>query len=126
MFKKILLGLALCALFAGTVSHAQGRVISGNLPWDNDAATIVLQQRLEGMFPDGTPIPDLDAALIAERFSFEGDRRGYSSPTMDGTRRASRHVARFRFGCGTRLQMSWTQSGGQVFDIRGILHEGCL
>ena len=126
MFRKLAVGLALIATVIGSMALAQGRPISGGLPWDNQAADVVLKQRVAQQFPDATPVGVLNAALAAERFSMVSDDRGISSPTGDGRRFASRGVARFRFGCSTRVSLNWQQRDGQVFDMEGYMHQGCL
>ncbi|MCF2903728.1 hypothetical protein L0666_01910 [Octadecabacter sp. CECT 8868] len=126
MFRKVLLGLTVIAAFLGTMSLAQDRPISGSLPWNNEAAEPVLEQRLADMFPDGTPVAKLDTALDAERFSMVSDDRGLSSATSEGRRFASRGVARFVFGCTTRVSLRWQQVDGQVFEMEGYMHQGCL
>ena len=117
MFRKSTLGLALLITIIASFTLAQGRAISGGLPWDNEAAEIVLQQRVADLFPDGTPVDVLNTALAAERFSMVSDSRGFSTPTGDGSRFASRGVARFVFGCSTRVSLRWEQRGGQVFEM---------
>jgi len=126
MLKKILILFALCCGVAGSAVNAQNRPISSDLPWDNDAATAVLEDRLPVMFPDGSSAANLHAALENERFHMTSDRRGTSTPTSDGYHFVNKNVLRFRFGCGTTLQVNWQQRDGQVFDIVGRMHEGCM
>lgn len=85
----------------------------------------ILQQRLDVMVFDGTPNAKLNDALTAERFSVVSDDRGLSTPTGDGYQFASRAEARFRIGCPTRVALNWQQGGGQIFELEGIMHEGC-
>ena len=126
MNKLLMFGIALVAVGLGSYVMAQGRAISGGLPWDNEAAEVVLNERLAEMFPDETPVGTLNEALSTERFLMVSDNRGTSSPMGDGTRFASRGVARFIPGCSTRVSLRWQQRSGQVFEMEGAMHRGCL
>lgn len=123
MFKRSTIILALGAGIAATSVCAD---IARGLPWNNNAADVVLEQRMAAQFPDGTPVAVLERALNIERFSMASDR-GFSSPnTSEGRRSASKHVVRFRFGCGNRVQVTWQQREGRIYEVRAIVHEGCL
>ena len=126
MKKLLIVGIAHGAIGIGSYAMAQGRAISGGLPWNNTAADPVLDARLAEMFPDGTPVGVLNEVLRAERFSKVSDQRGISTPTGDGRRFASRGVARFVFGCSTRVSLSWQQRDGMIYEMDGNMHQGCL
>lgn len=126
MKKFLLIVLAVVAVAAGSIAVAETRAISGGLPWNNNAAEPVLDAKLAEMFPDGTPVEVLNTALAKERFAMVSDDRGYSTPTGDGSRYASRGVVRLVFGCSTRVALRWEQRDGQVFDMEGNMHQGCL
>jgi len=126
MFKKLLIVVAVILSVVGGMAAAQGRPISGQLPWNNSEAEPILQERVEQMFPDGTDVDVLNEALAAERFSMVSDNRGISTPRGDGNRFASRQVVRLVFGCSTRVALRWEQLNGQVFNMEGNMHQGCL
>ncbi|AKS46275.1 hypothetical protein SAMN05444287_1384 [Octadecabacter temperatus] len=126
MKKLLVFVVALIAIGLGSYVSAQGREISGGLPWNNQDAEVVLKERVAERFPDGTPVGVLNEILDAERFSMVSDDRGQTTPTGDGSRYASRGVARFIFGCSTRVSLRWQQRDGQVFEMEGYMHQGCL
>ena len=126
MRKLIIAALTIAVVAVGSYVSAQGREISGGLPWDNQAAEVVLKERVAERFPDGTPVSILNDILADERFSMVSDNRGQTTPTGDGSRYASRGVARLIFGCSTRASLRWQQRGEQVFEMEGYMHQGCL
>lgn len=117
--------LAACVGVMASAVMAHHRPISGDLPRDHDAATQVIQLRVDQMFPDGTPAEQLYGALRAERFHMTSEQRGLTTPTSDGRHFVNKSV-RYSFVCGSNVQVNWQQRDGQVFDIVGRLHQGCL
>ena len=126
MKKRYIALLAVAAIATGSYVSAQGREISGGLPWSNQKANVVLDARLAENFPDGTPVAVLNDILASERFSHVSDDRGSSTPTGDGRRFASRGVIRLLPGCSTRVSLRWEQIDGLIINMDGSMHQSCL
>lgn len=122
--KRYIAIFAVLAIALGSFASAQNRPISGGLPWDNAEADPILQQRVEAMFPDGTPLVVLIEALQSERFSM-GFFVNVPQP-YHGTGSSTKNVVRLVLGCGSTVNLQWQQVGGVVYDMTGRMHQRCL